>query len=256
MKPPAKDHRSAIALGSFRRLSAAAALAVALLPATAAVASSVQPMTPLHDVLTLSTTVATEVTPDIAVVTFAAEASGADVAALTREVQQVINAALVRVRETAGVEARTGVFSTLPRWSPKGGRDGWTVRAELTLKSRDIGVLGELSGRLAQQRLMIIASTFEVSRELREREEAMLIERGIASFRARASLAARAFGFTTYTLREVQLGSAGGDGSKPPPRPVMARAAEMAAAAPEPVALEGGRVTLSLTVAGSILMTR
>ncbi|MFN3630083.1 MAG: SIMPL domain-containing protein [Casimicrobiaceae bacterium] len=210
---------------------------------------------PVRDVLALDTTVASEVTPDLAVITLAAEAAGADPAILTREVQQAINAGLALAKKSRDIEARTGGFNTQPRWSPKGGRDGWTVRAELILKSRDFGALGTLAGQLAQQKLLIVSSGFEISRELREREEAALTERAIATFQAKARTAARAFGFAGFHLREVNLGTIGGE-LRPQPRPMLARAAEMAAAPAEPVAIEAGRVTLMLTVAGSVQLLK
>lgn len=230
-------------------------LAVSIINAPSHGNTTAGPPGPARDVLTLDATVATEVTPDLAVITLAAEAAGADAAALTREVQQAINAGLTLAKATRDIEARTGGFSTQPRWSTKGGRDGWTVRAELILKSRDFGALGTLAGRLAQQKLMIASSGFEVSRDLREREEAALIERGIAAFQAKARTAARAFGFTAFNLREVSLGTIGGE-LRPQPRPMLARAAEMAAAPPEPVAIEAGRVMLTLSVSGSVQLVK
>ena len=230
-------------------------LAVGILNAPSYGNTTVGPPVPARDVLTLDATVASEVTPDLAVITLAAEAAGADAAALTREVQQAINAGLALAKATRDIEARTGGFSTQPRWNTKGGRDGWTVRAELILKSRDFGTLGTLAGRLAQQKLMIVSSGFETSRELREREEAALIERGIAAFQAKARTAAQAFGFTGFTLREVNLGTIGGE-LRPQPRPMLARAAEMAAAPPEPVAMEAGRVTMTLSVSGSVQLVK
>ncbi len=209
-----------------------------------------------QDVLHLQAQVASEIVPDIAVMTLVAEASGADPASLSREVQQAINTGLAAAKEVRGIETRTGSFSTQPRWGARGAREGWTVRAELVLKSKDFPSLGSLAGRLAQQKLMIVSSGFEVSRELREREEAALIEQGIQAFRSKASAAARAFGFTGYSLREVSLGTIGGD-MRPQPRPyeLRAAAAPMAAEAP-PVAIEGGKLTLSLTVSGAVQMSR
>jgi Predicted periplasmic/secreted protein len=209
-----------------------------------------------QDILHLQAQVAVEIVPDVAVMTLLAEASGAEPASLTREVQQAIEAGLSASKENRAIEARTGSFSTQPRWGPRGTREGWTVRAELVLKSKDFAALGSLAGRLAQQKLMITTSGFEISRELREREEAALIEQGIQAFRNKASTAARAFGFSSYSLREVTLGTIGGD-IRPHPRPyeLRAAAASVAAEAP-PVAIEGGKVSLSLTVSGAIQMSR
>ncbi len=211
---------------------------------------------PVRDALTLDATASTEVIPDLAVITLAAEAQGVDAAPITREVQQVINAALAQAKATTGVEARTGAFATSQRWNSKGVRDGWTVRAELILKGKDFAVLGTLAGKLAQQKLMIVGSGFELSRELRDREEQALIERGIAAFRSKAQTASRAFGFGKYTLREVNLGSITGDARPIQPKVFAMRAAAAPAADAEPMAIEGGKVTLSLTVNGSILMAQ
>ena len=102
-----------------------------------------------RDLLTIDATVAVEVIPDLAVITLAAEAQGPDAAPITREVQQIINAALARAkRATSGVEARTGAFSTRQRWNNKGGRDGWTVRAELVLKTVTSRRWASLAGKL------------------------------------------------------------------------------------------------------------
>lgn len=233
----------------------AAAVAVALMASTTAVqAQNVTP--PDRDVLTLDATVATEVIPDLAVVTLAAEAQGADAAAITREVQQAINAALAQAKATAGVEARTGAFATNQRYTGKGVRDGWTVRAELILKGKDFGVLGTLAGKLSQQKLMIVGSAFELSRELREREERTLIERGIAAFRGKADTASRAFGFGKFTLRDVNLGSISGDNRPIQPKMYAMRAAAAPVESADQMAIEGGKVTLTLTVSGSILMSR
>jgi predicted secreted protein len=233
-----------------------ALLATTLLFSLPAAAQNATAGNATRDALTLDATVATEVIPDLAVVTLAAEAQGVDAAPITREVQQIINAALGQAKATAGVEARTGAFATNQRWNSKGARDGWTVRAELILKAKDFAVLGALAGKLAQQKLMIVSSGFELSRELREREEQALIERGIAAFRSKAQTASRAFGFGSYALREVNLGSISGDARPIQPKVYAMRAAAAPAADAEPMPIEGGKVTLTLTVNGTVLMSK
>lgn len=231
-------------------------LALSALMNFAASAQSVAPVLPSRDALTLDATVAADVIPDLAVITLAAEAQGSDAAPITREVQQAISAALAQAKATAGVTAQTGAFATNQRWNNKGVRDGWTVRAELILKAKDFAVLGTLAGKLAQQKLMIVSSGFELSRELREREEAVLIERGIAAFRSKAQTASRAFGFGKFTLREVNLGSISGDMRPIQPKAFALRGVASTSADAEPVAIEGGKVTLTLTVSGGVLMAQ
>lgn len=231
-------------------------LALSATIASAVNAQSVAPVAPSRDALTLDATVAADVIPDMAVITLAAEAQGAEAAPITREVQLAINAALAQAKTTAGVSAQTGAFVTNQRYGSKGVRDGWTVRAELILKGKDFAVLGTLAGKLAQQKLMIVGSGFELSRELRDREEAALIERGIAAFRGKAQTASRAFGFGNFALREVNLGSINGDVRPIQPKVFAMRAAAVSAADAEPMAIEGGKVTLTLTVSGSVVMSK
>lgn len=230
----------------------------ALLLSTSLFAQTTMPAQPAQpkDVLSLDATVSTEVIPDTAFVTLAAEANGTDSGAITREVQQIVNAALAQAKATKDVEARTGGFNTSQRWNNKGVRDGWVVRAELIIKSKDFATLGTLAGKLAQQKMMIANTGFEMSRAQREREEAGLIENAIAAFRAKASTASKAFGYASYGLREVNLGSIGGD-VRPQPKVMMSRMAVAdAAQAPEAMSIEGGKTVLTLSVNGSIVMSK
>ncbi len=236
-------------------LSSAAIFAFAALSSFTFAQNAMPTPAPVNrDVLSLDASAAVEVVPDTAYVTLAAEASGQDAGAITREVQQIINAGLAQAKATKEVEARTGGFNTQQRWTNKGARDGWTVRAELVIKSKDFGVLGTLAGKLAQQKLMIANTGFEMSRAQREREEAALIEAAVNAFKTKATAAAKAFGFSGFTLREVNLGSIGGD-IRPQPKFAMARAAVMdAAPAPEAMSIEGGKSTLTLAVNGTVVM--
>jgi predicted secreted protein len=238
-------------------LSSAATLAFAAVSSISLAQHTMPPSAPLNkDVLSLDAAASTEVIPDTAYVTLAAEASGADAGAITRDVQQIINAGLTQAKATKDVEARTGGFNTSQRWNNKGTRDGWTVRAELIIKSKDFATLGTLAGKLAQQKLMIANTGFEMSRAQREREEAALIDAAVNAFKTKAMAAAKAFGFSSYTLREVNLGSIGGD-IRPQPKFAMARAANMEmASASEPMSIEGGKSVLTLSVSGSVQMTK
>ncbi|MGC9163600.1 MAG: SIMPL domain-containing protein [Thiomonas sp.] len=209
-------------------------------------------------VVDLQASAQVEVVPDLAVMTLATERSGTDPASLTAQVSKTLEAALQQARTTPGVEASSGGFSTQPRWKTvnnQSQRDGWTVRAELILKSHDVAALGKLAGQLAQQGLMIESIGFEVSRALREREETALIESAIARFKAKAATAARALGYAAYTLRSLQIDPL--QGPTPSPRPMLMRAeAAIAADSAPAVPLAAGRVPLQLNVHGSVQLTR
>jgi predicted secreted protein len=205
-----------------------------------------------REVLSLDTTVTAEVQPDTAYVVLAVDRQGTDATVLTNEVNQVIARALGEAKAASGVKAATGNYSTYPRYDNKGQRNGWQVRAELILKAREFGVLGTLAGKLAKE-MTIASNGFEVSQELRSKEEAALIEKGAAAFRAKALAASKAFGFASFTVREVSVGSIGG---APPVAPKMQMMRGGAADAAEPMPMEPGERQLSLTVSGSVQMSR
>jgi predicted secreted protein len=223
------------------------ALAVTVLCANAALA---QPAPEPLNLVRLDAVVSAPITPDTAVLTMAAERSGSDASAITRQINKIMGDAVREAKAVSGVEAITGNFSTQQQYDNKGNVIGWTVRSDLILKSKDFGSLGKLSGNLSQS-LKIVNSGFEVSRELRSREEAVLLQRGLEAFQAKAKTAAQTLGFTSYTLREINIQQAQLEGGNNNPRPMMMMArGAMADAAP--VQIEAGRTAINLTVSGSI----
>ena len=210
---------------------------------------------PMNDVLNLDATVSTEVAPDLAVITLAIVREGVDVAPLTKEVNEALARAFAEARAMPSVIASNGGYNTFPRYDSRGAtsgpgtRTGWQVRAEIVLKSKDFNALGDLVGRLSQT-LQIARSGFEISPDLREREGRTLLERGARAFQDKASAAARAFGYSGYSIKQVTIGSAGQSGGLR----TMAYESRAAVAAPLPV--ESGQVTLTLSVNGSIQLRK
>jgi predicted secreted protein len=198
----------------------------------------------------LDATVSSPITPDTAVITMAAERSGADASAITQQINKTMGDAVREAKATSGVDAITGNFVTHQQYDNKGNVIGWTVRADLILKSKDFGVLGKLSGNLSQT-LKVISSGFEVSRDLKAREDAALLTQGLQAFQTKAKTAAQTLGFNGYTIREIAIQQAQLEQPhQPRPMMMMARGAAMADAAP--VQIEAGRTAMNLTVSGSI----
>jgi predicted secreted protein len=242
---------------SLRRIQHALVLSIASLALHPASWAQTVPPSPVG-VVDLQATAQIEVTPDLAVITLAAERSGADSANLTAQVSKTLDAALQQSRAVSGVEASSGGFSTQPRWKTVNNqpqRDGWTVRAGLILKSHDFAALGKLAGQLAQQGLMIESNGFELSRALRDREETALIESAISRFKSKAATAAHALGYASYTLRTLQIEPV--QGQLPQPRPMLMRAATAMESENAPaVPLATGRTPLQISVQGSVQLTR
>jgi predicted secreted protein len=166
---------------------------------------------------------------------------------------QALEPALAEARKVArpdAVEVSTGNFSVMPRYAPKGEIARWAGTVELRVEGRDVETLTRLVGRI--QTLSVAHVAYSLSREARERVQADVSAQAIARFRGQAETYAKAFGFSTYSLREVQLNT---NESPNPPVPVFraARAdATMAAEAALPVV--AGRASVSTTVSGTVRM--
>lgn len=243
-------------MNGSRKLLLAATLVVATISAaTISVSARADDSTrPLADVLNIDATVSSEVVPDLAVVTLAIVREGPDVAPLTSEVNQALAKAFADARAVPGVIASNGGYTTSPRYDGRGGqstRNGWQVRAQIILKSKDFNALGNLVGRLGQS-LQIASSSFEISPELRAQEGAALIDRGARAFQEKALAATKAFGFAGYSIRQVTVGNAGQSSF---PR-AMAMRSEVGTTSSSPLPVEPGQVTLTLTVSGSLQLRK
>ena len=235
-----------------------ALLIAAMLPAAGTLmAQPTVPGTPgdagPRGVVSLVATASIEVPRDLISITLSTTREGADAAAVQSQLKQALDAALAEARKAARpgqVDVRTGNFSLYPRHGQKGTITGWQGTAELAVEGRDIAAISQLAGRI--NTLTVARVGYGLSKEAREKAEAEVTAQAVARYRARAEEAARLFGYTGYTIREVNISA-----NEPPPAVPMMRAQAMtmsADAAPLPV--EAGQGSVSVTVSGNVQMTR
>jgi predicted secreted protein len=223
--------------------------------ALAAGAATAQLLPPPQNVLTLAAQTTIEVPQDLLAITLSATREGPEAGAVQAQLRQVLEAALAEARKAARpgqVDVRTGQFSLMPRYGPKGGSiSGWTGTAELVLEGRDMNAIAQLTGRVPGMTVARVA--FGLSREQREKLEAEAAAQAIQRFKQRAEDHARQFGFGGYTLREVNVGQ----NDAMPPVPVYRRAMAAApAAVDEALPVEAGKASVTVSVSGSIQLTR
>lgn len=237
-----------------RRVLHLGGLAGLLIGLAAAPLAQAQMLPAPENVVHLDAGATAEVASDLLQISFSARREGPEAAPVQAQLRQALDAALAEARRAARpgeLEVRTGNFSLQPRYGPKGATSGWVGSAELVVEGRDSVAIAALAGRI---QTMAVASTgWSLSRAEREKTEAALAEQAVAQFRAKADRTARLFGFTGWLLREVTLGSNG-----PPPGLPQMRMAQ--AAAPEamdaPLPVEAGLATVTVTVQGSVQLTR
>ena len=207
---------------------------------------------PPSNVLSLSASASVEVAKDMISVVFSTTREGSDAAAVQTQLKQALDTALTEERKAAKpgqIEVQTGNFSLFPRYSPKGAPSGWQGSAEMVVEGRDLQGIAQLTGRISS--MTIARVSYGLSRETREKAEAEATAQAIGRFRARADSMTRLFGYSGYTLREVQV--SGGDAPRFPPAP-MARAMAAAAPADESLPVEAGKAAVTVNVSGSVVM--
>lgn len=197
----------------------------------------------------LSAEASREIDNDQLTATLFVEQSDQDPARLADQVNRKLNAALALGKDYKTVTLRSGSRATYPLYV-KNKPDGWRTRAELVLESRDFVAAGKLIGQL-QSQLQLTGVRFAVSPEARAKAQNELIGEAIAAFRARADLAAKGFGATSWKLVQTSIGT---DDLQPPPMyKGMLAVARMDAtaevAAPE---MAAGASRLRVVVSGSV----
>lgn len=208
---------------------------------------------PPQNVVGLSASASVEVTKDLLNVTLSTTREGNDAAAVQTALKQALDAALTEAKKAAKpgqIDVQTGNFSLFPRYSSKGGITGWQGTAELGIEGRDIPGIAQLTGRITTMTIARVGTN--LSREQREKVESDVAAQAIARYRAKAADYARQFGFTGFTVREVNVNS-----NEPvayASAPMMRQSAMVSSAESLPVEL--GKGTVSVTVNGTVQLTK
>lgn len=206
-----------------------------------------------QNVVSISASASLEVAKDWLTVVFSTTREGADAAPVQSQLKQALDAALAEARKAAKpgqVEVQTGGFSLAPRYAPKGGINGWLGSTELIVEGRDTQAIAALTSKV--QTLTISRVAFSLSREARQKVEGDVAAMAIERFRARADAVSKQFGFSGYTVREVNVSAdAGGNVPMPYARAGIAQSMVVGDAA---LPVEGGKATVTASVSGSVQM--
>lgn len=205
----------------------------------------------VQNVAQLSASGSVEVQQDLLSIAMSTTRDGADASAVQTQLKQALDTALAQARQAAApgqMDVRTGAFSLQPRYGKDGKINGWQGSTELVLEGRDFPRITATAGKI--QTLTLANVGFALSREQRAKVEGEAQALAIERFKGRAADVAKAFGFGSYTLREVSIGS-NDQGS---PRPYAMAMQARSAMSDAPVSVEAGKSTVKVTVSGSVQM--
>ncbi len=127
----------------------------------------------------------------------------------------------------------------------------WRVAQALRVESADFALLANELGTQQADNVLLAGLGYTLSDEARRKAEDALTAQAIREWQERASRAAQALGYAGWRVGSVAVQTS------EPPRPyVMMRAAApmMAAAAPVPVAGDGGTTEVTVSVSGDAVL--
>ena len=232
-----------------KKLLALAAVAIVSAALVVPASAQVLPKDP-EGVVSLSSSATVQVPNDWMAVQFTTTREGTDAASVQAALKDALATALAQARKVARgdgqLEVQGGGFSLEPRLTPKGIVNGWTGTTTLEVHGRDMATIADLAGRV--QSMSVGSLGYSVSREAREKVEGDVAAQAIARFRAKAADYAKAFGYASFVVREVNVNTDGGQPNPPRPYAMRAKAASFSEAMP----VEAGTGAVTANVNGSV----
>ncbi len=199
-----------------------------------------------YDRINLSASASAKVDNDIVIAVLYVQKEGADLPALSSEVNKIVGKAVEQSRKVPNIIVQTMAYYSAPVHK-KIQLVGWSVRQSIRLESKDVSRLVKLIGEL-QSKLAVESISYDVSPENRKKVEEKLISEAIVAFNQRAKLITKDLGRTKYRLVEMNVNTAGS-----PVRPVRHRSAPMMAeAAVKAPNIEAGQQKIQVNIQGTI----
>jgi predicted secreted protein len=179
---------------------------------------------------------------------------GSDAASVQSQLKVAMDNALIAARAAAAadqqLQVRSGAFGVYPRYEKNGKISGWQGNAELIMEGRDFTRIARTAGQI--QTLTVAGMDFSLSREAQQRLESDAQALAIERFKSRATEVAKGFGFTDFSLREINISSADQIEGRMLQRSAMAMDAQASFSKSEPLAVEPGNSKVNVTVSGTV----
>lgn len=203
--------------------------------------------------ISFNSEVKSEIANDEIRATMSKTAQASTAAAIAKELNSSVNAAMQIAKRYPEVTVTTGQQSTYPRYANNSTKIiGFTGSVSINIKSNNFEKASQLIADL-QSTMVMDNISFGVSDKLRESEEKRLQLEAIKRFNEEATTISQAFGSSSYKIVNVNLGGA----NHYYPRPVMASMKAMdASAGIEAQNFEAGNTTLSYSANGTIEIIR
>lgn len=176
-----------------------------------------------------------------------AELTAADPGDVARKIKNVIADGLALAKSQPGVTVKSGGTHTWPVYGKSGRQiEGWRMRSEIQLESRDAAALSAAVGKL-QATLAVGSINFSPAPETRRKAEDEATLEAIEAFRRKADGIAATMK-KPYRIRQMSVNAGG---HFPQPFPAV-RGAIMMAAEAAPMPVEAGESNVTVNIGGQI----
>jgi len=187
---------------------------------------------------------------DLARATVFLEGNDAKLPELSKRINQAMSNAITIAKPYGGIKVQSGGTNTWADYGRNGGKiEAWRMRSELVLETRDTAALSELIGKLQGSGLALGQINFLPAPDTRKKAEDDTIVDAINAFRARADVAAGAFG-RKYRIRQLSVNTQ--SAVRPPmyrmAKPAVAMSSDVSAPSP----IETGESQITVSVNGQI----
>ena len=203
--------------------------------------------------ISFNSEVRSEIANDEIRATMSKTAQASTAAAIAKELNSSVNAAMQIAKRYPEVTVTTGAQSTYPRYANNSTKIiGFTGSVSINIKSNNFEKASQLIADL-QSTMVMENISFGISDKLRDSEEKRLRLEAIKRFKEEATTISQAFGSSSYKIVNVSLGG----NNHYYPQPVMASMKAMdAAPVIEAQNFEAGNTTLSYNANGTIEIIR
>ncbi|MEG0920954.1 MAG: SIMPL domain-containing protein [Comamonas sp.] len=205
--------------------------------------------------LTLEAEATQRVAQDTAWALFSVEKESKDQA----QAQQAGKAALAEVtaiiKKSSSLQVSTENLFTSPVYNKDGKITNWRTNFNVQFESTDTTQVAQTMAAL-MDKARLSGSGFRLSEAAAKKAQEQLIGDAVKAFDAKAKLSASAMGFSRYEYGSINLNQSGNN----PPIMRASRGAMMASkmdsGANDPVALEPGYTTVSVSMSGSVKLIK
>lgn len=205
--------------------------------------------------LTLDAEATQRVAEDTAYAMFSVEKESKDQAQAQQLGKTALAEVLAIVKKSPALQVTTENLFTTPVYNKDGKIGSWRTNFNVQIESTDTAQVGQTMAAL-MDKARLAGSGFRLSEAARKKASDQLIAEAVKSFEAKAKVTASAMGFSRYEYGSINLNQSGAS------QPMMranrggVMALSKSADASEPVGLEPGLTTVSVTLSGSVKLIK